>query len=257
METMNLEYLTKKYPHERDSHITFDEGPHIYTIDGDSSFTSVTTWNHSHFQHFDSDKIIDKMMNSPKWPNNKYYGKTKQEIKDIWEKNRVEASTAGTKMHFDIECFYNNNNVENDSIEFAYFMKFHNSTPNLKPYRTEWMVYDKELKLAGSIDMIYENPDGTLDICDWKRSKEIKKHNPWQCSTTECINHLPDSNFWHYTLQLNTYKYLLEKNYGKTIRDMYLICLHPSNPSYIKYKVPYLPQEITDLMDLRLKMVSN
>ena len=43
----------------------------------------------------------------------------------------------------------------------------------------------------------------------------------------------------------------------KTIKDMYLICLHPSNPSYIKYKVPYLPQEITDLMDLRLKMVSN
>lgn len=132
MEAVNLEYLTEKYPHERDNHITFDEGPHIYTIDGDSSFTSVTTWNHSHFQHFDGDKIIDKMMNSPKWPNNKYYGKTKQEIKDLWEKNRVEASIAGTKMHYDIECFYNNNKVENDSIEFAYFMKFHNTEPNLK-----------------------------------------------------------------------------------------------------------------------------
>ena len=110
---MNIEYLSKLYPHERDSHITFDEGPHIYTIDGDSSFMSVTTWNHSHFQHFDADKIIDKMMNSPKWPNNKYFGKTAQQIKDIWEKNRVEASTAGTKMHYDIECFYNNNKVEN------------------------------------------------------------------------------------------------------------------------------------------------
>ena len=53
-------YLEKKYPHERDSHITFDEGPHIYTIDGDSDFTSVTTWNHSHFSKFDADKIITK-----------------------------------------------------------------------------------------------------------------------------------------------------------------------------------------------------
>jgi len=38
---------------------------------------------------------------------------------------------------------------------------------------------------------------------------------------------------------------------------MYLVCLHPSNRSYIKYKVPYLPQEITDLMNLRRSMVSN
>ena len=46
-------YLANKYPHERDSHIHFDEGPHIYTIDGDSDYMSVTTWNHSHFEKFD------------------------------------------------------------------------------------------------------------------------------------------------------------------------------------------------------------
>ena len=137
-------------------------------------------------------------------------------------------------------------------------MKFHSNIPDLKPYRTEWMIYDKELKLAGSIDMIYENPDGTLDICDWKRSKEIKKFNYWgNSATTECIEHLPDVNYWHYTLQLNTYKYLLEKNYKKTIKSMYLVCLHPNKPSYVKYNVPHLPQEITDLMNLRLEMVKN
>lgn len=255
---MDLEYLSKKYQHERDNHITFDEGPHIYTIDGDSSFTSVTTWNHSHFKPFDSDLIIDRMMASKKWPNSKYYGQTKEEIKNLWKANGVASSNAGTKMHYDIECFYNNNKVENDSIEFSYFMKFHNSNPNLKPYRTEWMVYDKELKLAGSIDMIYENEDGTLDICDWKRCKEIKKFDNWgNSATTECIEHLPDCNFWHYTLQLNTYKYLLEKNYGKTIKNMYLVCLHPNKPSYVKYNVPYLPQEINDLMELRRNMVVN
>ena len=37
----DIEYLAKKNPHPRDSHITFDEGPHIYTIDGDSGFTSL------------------------------------------------------------------------------------------------------------------------------------------------------------------------------------------------------------------------
>tara|TARA_B000000475_G_C15982391_1_gene441549 strand:+ start:541 stop:1299 length:759 start_codon:yes stop_codon:yes gene_type:complete len=251
---MDIEYLSRKNSHERDSHITFDEGPHIYTIDGDSSFTSVTTWNHSHFSGFDSDKIIDRMMNSPNWPNSSYYGQTRQEIKDGWEKNRDEAAVAGTKMHYDIECFYNNNKVENNSIEYSYFMKFHNNN-DLKPYRTEWMVYDKELKLAGSIDMIYENEDGTLDICDWKRSKKIKKHNS-RCALTQCIEHVPDINFWHYSLQLNTYKYLIEKNYGKKIRDMYLICLHPNNSSYIKYNISHLNQELEDLMELRKRLVS-
>tara|TARA_B100001250_G_C19355387_1_gene595205 strand:- start:47 stop:376 length:330 start_codon:yes stop_codon:yes gene_type:complete len=109
-----MDYLEKKNPHERDTHITFDEGPHIYTIDGDSDFMSVTTWNHSHFEHFDADKIIQKMMSGPRWQESKYYGKTPEEIKAGWEANRDEAATAGTKMHYDIECYYNQVSVEND-----------------------------------------------------------------------------------------------------------------------------------------------
>jgi ATP-dependent exoDNAse (exonuclease V) beta subunit len=88
--------------------------------------------------------------------------------------------------------------------------------PHLKPYRTEWTVYHEDLKLAGSIDMVYENPDGTLSIYDWKRSKDITRINNFnKYALTECISHMPDANFWHYSLQLNTYKAILEKNYGK------------------------------------------
>ena len=47
------------------------------------------------------------MMASKKWPQSKYFGKTKNEIKAMWNKNRDEAADAGTKMHYDIECFYN------------------------------------------------------------------------------------------------------------------------------------------------------
>ena len=69
-------YLAKLNKHERDDHVTFDEGPHIYNIDGDESFMSVTTWNHSHFAKFDADKIIENMMRSKKWPQSKYFGQT-------------------------------------------------------------------------------------------------------------------------------------------------------------------------------------
>jgi len=106
--------------------------------------------------------------------------------------------------------------------------------------------------------MTYINPDGTIDIYDWKRSVGIKKENRWRSSTTKCIEHLPDSNFWHYSLQLNTYKALLEKNYGVKVKDMYLVCLHPNNEnkSYQRIQVANLEKEVKDLFDLRRKMLN-
>lgn len=246
-----MDTLAKENPHPRDEHIEFDEPSHTYTIDGDSDYTSVTTWNHSHFKHFDADKIIANMMNSPNWPNSKYYGQTPEEIKAGWEKNRDEAATAGTKMHLDIEKYYNGMEVENDSKEYSQFLEYLKDHP-FKPYRTEWTVWDKELKLAGSIDMVYENPDGTLMIYDWKRSKGIVRNKQWEeYSTTKEISHIPDTNFWHYALQLNTYKALLEKNYGKKVTKLCLVCLYPTQRTYKLYEVPELCEEITELFKIR------
>ena len=66
---------------------------------------------------------------------------------------------------------------------------------------------------------------------------------------------MPNSNFWHYSLQLNTYKAILEKNYDVTVKEMYLVCLHPENKnnSYQLFKVPDLQTEIQDLFNLRFE----
>jgi hypothetical protein len=249
-----IHFLENKNKHPRDSHIIFDEGPHIYTIDGDSDYMSVTTWNHSHFEKFDAESIITNMMNGKNWSKSKYYGMSREEIKDLWNNNGKEASASGTNLHYDIECYYNNMDVTNNSVEYEYFNNFVKDYPNLKPYRTEWMVWDKELKFAGSIDMIFENDDGTLSIYDWKRCKEIKKTSGFlKFSSTHCIEHIPDTNFWHYSLQLNTYKALIEKNYNKKIKNMYLVCLHPDNKNknYQLLQVPDLSDDIEQLFNLR------
>ena len=122
------------------------------------------------------------------------------------------------------------------------------------------MVYDEDVKIAGSIDMDYEDPtgDGSLMIYDWKRCKEIKKTGGFEkYSTTECINHLPDTNFWHYSLQLNIYKAIIERNYGKKVSQLMLVCLHPNNKNkdYLLFKVPDLQNEIRDLFELRKKQI--
>ena len=65
----NNTYLSTLNAHERDKNISFEAGPHKYTINGekDKKYTSVTTWNHSHFSQFDADAIITQMMSSKTW----------------------------------------------------------------------------------------------------------------------------------------------------------------------------------------------
>lgn len=259
----DLTLLEKKNPHERDANITFEPIAHKYTIcGGHHPYISVTTWIHSHFEPFDADAIITGMMSSPKWSSSHYYGKTREEIKMVWDKNRDEAALEGTNLHYAIECYYNGAIAPASGIAYAYFMNYvktHAAT--FVPYRTEWMVYDEEVRIAGSIDMVYEDPlgDGSLMIYDWKRTKEIKKTDGFnKFSTTECINHLPDTNFWHYALQLNIYKAIIERNYGKKVTTLMLVCLHPNNKNgdYLLFKVPNLQQEVSDLFELRKKQIS-
>jgi hypothetical protein len=89
-------------------------------------------------------------------------------------------------------------------------------------------------------------------IYDWKRCKEIKKAASFnQFAKTECIDHLPDTNFWHYALQLNTYRAILEEKYDKKVSELCLVCLHPDNDSFQLFKVPFMDNEIKSLFDLR------
>ena len=254
-------YLAELNPHARDERIVFDEGPHIYYIDGSSTgYVSVTTFNHANFEQFDADAIISGMMKSSRWSQSKYYGQTADEIKAGWDKNCNEAANAGTKMHYDIECYYNKVSVENESIEYQYFKNFLKDSPDLKPYRTEWTVFNEDIKLSGSIDMVFEKDDGHLLIYDWKRCKEIVKTSGFgKWGQKECIEHLPDTNYWHYCLQLNTYKRILEDKYGKIVDEMYLVCLHPENKNkdYQRIKVVDLQTEVSELFDLRRKEIAN
>lgn len=257
-----MDTLSKLNHHIRDNDISFEEGPHIYTVCGNrGGYTSVTTLIHSLFPHFDADKIINNILKSKnmKDPKYKYYGMTKDDIKNMWNTKRDSSASSGTNMHFDIECYYNGVAVNNDSIEYKFFLKFVADFPELKPYRTEWMVYYEELKLSGSIDMIFENPDGTLQIYDWKRCQEIKFETEFgKFAVVPCISHVPDTNFWHYSLQLNIYKMILEHKYNKKVTDLYLVCLHPDNPykTYDRIQVPMLDKEIEQLIIYRKQQIS-
>ena len=311
-------YLYNKNKHLRDSNISFFEDGHRYVVNGKTDFTSTTTFIHSLFSIFDTESVISSIMKKKDWFNNpdyKYYRMTSQQIADIWKQNSEIASKAGTNMHYNIECFFNNmqfdidlkngnnfasslidfdeniqneqcqsnqntnneqcqsnentqneqyqNNeyviftesVEDQSKEFQYFKNFVKEIvigEELEPYRTEMLIYDEDVKITGSIDMLYRKKNGEFAIFDWKRSKEISYEGfRGKKSHIECIKHLNDSNFWHYSLQLNIYRYILQKNYGFIVSDLRLVILHPDNDNYICLTVPFLDKEINDLFETR------
>ena len=160
------------------------------------------------------------------------------------------------------EIYQIDNNLTHDSkaIEWRYFINFVRDNPDLKPYRTEWTVYNDDVKISGSIDMIYENPDGTLSIYDWKRAKLITRINNFnKFALPPQICHLPDSNFWHYALQLNTYKAIIEQKYGKVVKSLFLVRLHPDaeEKNYELIELPDLSTEIKDLFMERKKQLTN
>jgi hypothetical protein len=124
-------HLAKTNPHPRDTRITFKEAGHVYYIDGEDykkkGGVSVTEITGKFFPPFDADKIIGFIMKSARWANDvdyQYYQKSPYEIKLMWEKNRDEAASAGTKLHADIEAYWNKLPVENDSKEWGQFKDF-------------------------------------------------------------------------------------------------------------------------------------
>jgi hypothetical protein len=252
--------LAYKNRHPRDLCIEFNEPTHRYTVNGTSEkWISCTGFLHMFFPHFDPDTTIKKMMNGRNWTNSKYYGMTAQEIKDKWSSSGKEASEAGTAMHLGIEQFHNAaEDIIDPSVmdtkEWKYFQNYwRDCGDDLVPYRTEWEVWSEEHRLAGSIDMIYyRKSTNDYVIYDWKRSKDIKVDNQFE-SGYPPVNHLPNTNYWHYTLQLNVYKWFLETLYGLKVSDLYLIVLHPDNSNYRRLRLNILENEVKAMMDCRLR----
>jgi ATP-dependent exoDNAse (exonuclease V) beta subunit len=236
--------LEVKHKHPRDDLLHFDSTTHSYTVNN-VPYQSVTTIIGSLFEKFDKVRVIENMIQSKNWCNHELYGKTPHEIAEIWRERNENAMTEGVRLHEDIEQYLNERDVDNSSVEFQYFLNFYQEQ-HLEVFRTEWKIFHEGLHLAGTIDMCSKNSDGTLNIYDWKRSKSIKRYNNYKFATLKGLQHLMDTNFNHYALQLNLYRFILESKYNFKVKNMYIVCLHPANKNndYLIYTVYPMVQEL-------------
>ncbi len=292
-DTNVLHYLEKLNPVPQfDSHIVFvedgegDDKKHDYYVDGRKYDGSCTGFVHGFFSSFDPDKIIRNMTLSKSWkPGHKYWGMTPDQIKAQWKDSNKDAAPLGTAMHAKIEKFYNIPELYNhgqvpkelllrhfdgheiDSPDFQQFLRYHADWPfprNWVPFRTELRVFDREMGLPGSVDMLYWSPNSQpgkpmLNIVDWKRAKEIhsrafysKEIGGFPTGTGPCST-LSDCTKTKYSLQINMYAAMIERNTEYRIDEMYLAVFHPIVDEYRVYHVDKYHQEIGGMMHLRIE----
>lgn len=233
--------LDKKNIHKRDKQVKLHpdyEENHIYLIKGkshiDDGYKSVTGFIDKFFETFDADAVVDKYYD--RWQDDashKYFGRSKEDIILLWEIKGKEARDRGTNMHEVFEYYANEKEVDKELPELLSFINWYNLEV-LDPFRTEYTVYGEEEKIVGNIDFIYTNKAGEMCIVDYKCSGVP---NNFSYGKKCKVLGLPDTKIAKNTLQLNIYKYLLEKYYGLEIKHIYNLYIKDYNCQLVEQKV--------------------
>lgn len=250
----------------QDDRISFQEEGHIYWLDNDRRLTPVSSVYGRHFNKFDKEYWASRKAQKE--------GCTPQELIERWECHGLRASSVGTHMHKQIEEYFNGDTDMDPYCIFRYeggyiqviepvyigkeielFKRFVKEI-DLTPFRTEWRVFDEKLGIAGTIDLVCSKDNGTFELYDWKRSKSlidelgnVCNDNRFHTRGIDGLEHVPDTSYWHYALQQNLYKYILEKNYGINISAMHLVVLHNHYNRYHLIDIPYCRHEIDIIID--------
>lgn len=237
--------------HVRDKRITFDEPTHTYYIDSIKVKQSVTEFISQFFKEFDSEKVIEKWYSY--WQtneNSKYFGMAKEEISVYWKQVGEESRDRGTQLHKLIEEYETTNEISHSMknlVEFEQYIHFKEEFSNLEILKNEYVIFDEELGVAGTVDCIAKDTQrDELYIFDWKRVKEIKETS--QDNALYPLEHLANTNYWKYALQLNMYKYMLEKWYNISINGLYIVQFHEELDNFNVVKVVNMEYEINKIL---------
>lgn len=256
---MNFEILEKLNGF---NHIMFEERRHIYTI-GDQKLTSVTTL----LKQFEEEKDWDAIATRYAAKN----GETPEYWRTLWKQEGSIAGTKGDELHKYAEVTMANKvydiNMERVVLEnerctlidwfepwkvmkklkMMWDVFWLQAKGTLIPVRSEFVVGDAELGVAGMVDQLFWNTRmKELQIWDWKTSKKIARHNDFN-KFTGPLSHLDDCEWNKYSLQIGIYKYIIKKNLGLEIGDCYIGWFHEKNDTYKVIKARNLDKEVEQI----------
>ena len=251
--------FTEAGRYDQDRYIDFMADEHVYTYDGRERLLPVSSLIAYFFEAFDALRMAEMQ-----WQR---CGVAVEASLDRWDRCRRMASEVGTFMHLQTERYFRDGvfdtvysfvdgeatvpvSIEREKGHFLRFVEEH----RIRPYRQEWPIYDLELNIAGTVDMICREDDGSFTIYDWKRSGKVV--DAAGVPLTEGFNgktgfngiSLPDTPFYHYCIQQNLYRYMLQKDYGIRVGGMNLVVLCPDYPTYYRVEVPVMDEVVEQII---------
>jgi len=187
----------------------FNEERHTYERNG-IVYTSVSEFIRKFKPKFEKEAIANAVA--------KKSGKTPQEITDKWELNAQISTNYGTSVHKGIEYWIRFGEISKLPHIKLSTEKFAEKFKG-KKLESEIVVFDDELKLAGTIDQLELLGNKAVNIIDVKTNYEIDKEKRGYMLSP--IQNIPNTKLNSYRLQLSMYKYLMERN-GFTVNSIQL-----------------------------------
>lgn len=254
--------------------IQFIEESHQYFIDGleyDCVSNVVGIWSST-----DEEAMLENCARKAKtYPNYKYYGMSKEEIKALWDKISGDACDFGTRCHAFGESMFYWMTGQNDKILPECKEKFDENGPkptnkheeaivkfwddlpeNFVPVLAETKVVNKKGKpYCGTFDILFyyvdepESPKNGLLIFDYKTNKDL--YNSYNRDQDNFMlppfNDLYEESLSHYYLQLACYQNPIEQ-LGYKVIGRRLIWLRQDG-EYQKIKVPDMVERMRAALD--------
>ena len=190
------------------------------------------------------------------------FNRVQQEILDEWDAENRRSCERGTKIHADLENSLYGKRRDIDLAKYQIGGKFecikdHNELDLEYGVYPEYLIHrvseDGKLRIAGQIDLLVKKGNKII-IADYKTNKEIKTKSFYDKNKKSSekmkfpLNNIDDVNYWHYTLQLSTYAWMIQKlNPEFEIEDLVMIHFD-HNDNMTVYHLPYLKDEVIKML---------
>jgi len=247
--------------------ITFVEKTHSYLIDGEpTNSPSVTQFLKRFKKKFEKEKMAARTA--------KKRNTTYEHIIAEWELNNLYSTTLGSMLHKYIENFYCSKRVEFEG-SFAglgfeekkkiadtlpklvtQFQNFYNDHKHLICVKNEIVLGDlEETKICGMSDLLcYNTENDGLEILDFKTNKKMEKESKYGTLLFP-FDDMSEGEVNEYTIQLNVYKYFIEKATSLKVNNLKIIWFNVNNDNYKLYELVDIQPKIK-LMFERFKSSS-
>jgi hypothetical protein len=237
------------------------ERSHSYLIDGEPSNSPSVTRLLKKFK-----REFDKQGNAARVA--KRMRVSVNQVLADWDINNLYSTTLGSMLHKYIENFYCNKRVEFegkfDGLGFdekkqivlnfpklvGYFQNFYDDNKHLICVKNEIVLGDlDDTRVCGMSDLLcYNTQTDSLEILDFKTNKKMESKSKYG-NLLFPFDDMSEGELNEYTIQLNTYKYFVEKYTNLKIDKLKIVWFNVKNDNYIVYELDDIQSKITAMFD--------